>query len=110
MAKRSMSRAGSILEAYWNSNHHPPRMEWYSSVRAEDPYLWSSFLFTSTSPSYGTTTPQPAQLNKLESFDLESADELGIHGHALPSRPNLGVVDVSFVKRPPCSIDVIFAE
>jgi hypothetical protein len=47
-----MSRTGSILEAYWNNNHHP----------------------------------KTAHVGKIESFDLESTDELGIHGNKSSSQ------------------------
>lgn len=38
---------------------------------------------------------QQIQLGKANSFDLESADELGILGNKFPPRPNSVIADVS---------------
>ena len=45
-SKRSMSRAGSILENYWNSGHHP-RADWY--VVNETDVLQSGAFFCHSS-------------------------------------------------------------
>ncbi|CAF0929123.1 unnamed protein product [Rotaria sordida] len=52
---KRMSRSGSILETYWH-NHHPK--------------------IDCTSSSYTSTAQQQSHLGKLDSFDIESTDEL----------------------------------
>jgi hypothetical protein len=54
----------------------------------------------STSPLNSTNLQhhEHAHFNALNSFDLESADELGIHGHKLTCHTNSAVMNVSPIK------------
>lgn len=55
-------------------------------------------LYLSMSPSYGSTLAQQIHIGTVNSFDLESADELGILGNKFPSKPNSVITDISSQK------------
>ncbi|UJR25475.1 hypothetical protein I4U23_006821 [Adineta vaga] len=80
ISKRSMSRTGSILETYWNN--HVPKME-------------------CSSPSYVQVTQQQCNLRALDSLDLDSTDELGIHGNKLLPNPKVDLADNLLLKNSP---------
>ncbi|CAF0929105.1 unnamed protein product [Rotaria sordida] len=79
---KRMSRSGSILETYWH-NHHPK--------------------IDCTSSSYTSTAQQQSHLGKLDSFDIESTDELGINGNRSLSKSKLDVADISLQKNSPAT-------
>ncbi|CAF2747214.1 unnamed protein product [Rotaria sp. Silwood2] len=89
ISKRSMSRSGSILENYWN-NHHP-KIEHASS-------------------SYVSTAQQQPHLAKLDSFDVESTDELGINGNKSSSKFKLDVADISSQKKLPATTSLFSSD
>ncbi|CAF0728602.1 unnamed protein product [Rotaria sp. Silwood1] len=89
VSKRSMSRSGSILENYWN-NHHP-KLECSSS-------------------SYVSTAQQQAHLGRLDSFDVESTDELGINGNKSSSKFKLDVADISSQKNLPATTSLFSSD
>ncbi|CAF0765198.1 unnamed protein product [Adineta ricciae] len=81
-SKRSLSRTGSILETYWN--HHIPKIE-------------------CSSPSYAQVIQQPYNPSALDSLDLDSTDELGIHGNKILPKIKLDSADSLLSKNSPAA-------
>ncbi|CAF0805275.1 unnamed protein product [Adineta steineri] len=80
-SKRSISRTGSILENYWTTNN--PKMD-------------------CTSPTYMQTTQlQSSSLRTINSFDIESTDEIGITANKNTSKSTLDVAESSSQKALP---------
>lgn len=88
-----MSRAGSVLEAYWNPNSYGKYEQWILLLLSSDTKknVFLSLVFSGT-PLNSSMIQFQTEHGEL---DLESADELGTHGNISCSKTKFDALDCS---------------